>query len=216
MGRILCIASPGDQALQIGAFWMQKYADYASRQGHEVVYQKTPTLPVLYQALTDFDPQLIVANGHGGAKSLRVGDNNILIGVKGTDPITHRVIHDSDVDWFQGRIVLMLTCNTGLEVVPALVKAGAVAAFGYRKPYIFLTDIDAPIGKDLVSKPFFETLFQPAIQMADGATFKQAVEMTRLSFEQYRNGSNDKDSREYLRFNEKNIIALGDPNVKLN
>jgi hypothetical protein len=195
---------------------MQRYADYASRQGHTVIYQKTPTLPVLYQALVEFNPQLIVANGHGGATSLRVGNNNILIGIKGTDPITHRVIHDSDVDWFKGRIVLMLTCNTGLEVVPALIKAGAVAAFGYRKPYIFLTDANAPVGKDPVSKPFFETLFQPAIQMADGASFKQAVDLTRQSFKQYSKISDDKETRDYLRFNESNIVALGNLNVKLN
>jgi hypothetical protein len=215
VANILCIASPGDTALQLGAYWMQRYADYASSLGHNVVYQKTPTLPVLYKALMDFDPQLVVANGHGGAKSLRVGENNILIGVKGTDPVTHRVIHASDVDWFRGRIVLMLTCNTGVDVVPALVKAGAVAAMGYKKPYVFLTDTNASLGSDPVSKPFFETLFQPAIQMADGATFQQAIEMTRESFRQYAKTVDDKESEQYLRFNQKNLVALGNPNVKI-
>jgi len=193
---------------------MDKYAAYASAKGHQVVYQKTPTLPVLYEALLNFNPQLVVANGHGGYRSLRVGTNNILIGVKGMDNATHRYIRDSDVDWFKNRIVLMLTCNTGVEVVPALIKAGATASMGYRKPYIFLTADDVPPENDVVAKPFFEALFQPAIQLADGATFQQAIDATRTSFKHYIQESAN-DEKRYLSFNLENLTAIGDPNVKL-
>ncbi len=91
---------------------MQKYANYSLSKGHQVIYQKTPTLPVLYEALLNFNPQLVVANGHGGYKSLRVGEN-ILIGTEGYDTATHRNIRAGDEDYFTGRITLLLTCNAG-------------------------------------------------------------------------------------------------------
>jgi hypothetical protein len=211
---ILCIASPTDSATSIGAYWMQKYADYALSKGHQVIYQKTPTLPVLYEALLNFNPQLVVANGHGGFKSLRVGEN-ILIGTPGYDTATHRNIKEGDEDYFTGRITLLLTCNAGTELVKALAEHGATAVMGYRKPYVFLVDEDKQPQDDDVSKPFFEALFQPAIQLADGATFKQSIEATRASFKYYLNRTQDKDSRKFLDFNLENLIALGNPDAKL-
>jgi hypothetical protein len=193
---------------------MQRYADYALSKGHEVIYQKTPTLPVLYEALLNFNPQLVVANGHGGYKSLRVGEN-ILIGTQGYDNATHRQIRAGDEDYFTGRITLLLTCNAGTELVGALSKHGATAVMGYKKPYVFLVDEDKQPQDDDISKPFFESLFQPAIQLADGATFKQSIEATRASFKYYTSKVSDKDSRTFLEFNLRNLTALGNPDAKL-
>jgi hypothetical protein len=211
---ILCIAAPADSATAIGAYWMQKYADYALSKGHQVIYQKTPTLPVLYEALLNFNPQLVVANGHGGYKSLRVGEN-ILIGTEGYDTATHRNIRAGDEDYFTGRITLLLTCNAGTELVKALAKHGATAVMGYRKPYVFLVDEDKKPENDDLSRPFFEALFQPAIQLADGATFEQSIDATRASFKYYKNIVQDKDSKTFLDFNLQNLIALGNPEAKL-
>ena len=193
---------------------MERYANYALGKGHQVIYQKTPTLPVLYEALLNFNPQLIVANGHGGYKSLRVGEN-ILIGTQGYDTASHYNIKAGDEDYFTGRITLLLTCNAGTDLVKALVKHGATAVMGYRKPYVFLVDEDQPPQNDEVSRPFFEALFQPAIQLADGATFKQSIDATRASFNYYMNAVKDKDSKQFLDFNLKNLTALGNPDAKL-
>jgi len=193
---------------------MQKYADYALSKGHKVIYQKTPTLPVLYEALLNFNPQLVVANGHGGYKSLRVGEN-ILIGTQGYDTATHRNIRAGDEDYFTGRITLLLTCNAGTELVGALAKHGATAVMGYKKPYVFLVDEDKQPQDDDISKPFFQALFQPAIQLADGATFKQSIDATRASFKYYASRVQDKDSRTFLDFNLQNLTAIGNPDAKL-
>jgi hypothetical protein len=193
---------------------MDRYAQYDLSKGHQVIYQKTPTLPVLYEALLNFNPQLVVANGHGGFKSLRVGEN-ILIGTKGYDTATHRNIKDGDEAYFTGRITLLLTCNAGTELVGALSKHGATAVMGYKKPYVFLVDEDKKPQDDDLSKPFFEALFQPAIQLADGATFKQSIDATRASFKHYLSQVQDKDSRTFLEFNLHNLIAIGNPDAKL-
>jgi len=118
MATILCIANPSDEPTKVGVYWMQKFADYAAAKGHQVIFQKTPTLQALWKALTEYNPSLIVANGHGGYKSLRVGDN-ILIGTAGYDKAIKKLIKKGDEPYFQGRIVLLLTCNAGTELVAA-------------------------------------------------------------------------------------------------
>jgi hypothetical protein len=217
MATILCIANPSDEPTKVGVYWMQKFADYAAAKGHQVIFQKTPTLQALWKALTEYNPSLIVANGHGGYKSLRVGDN-ILIGTAGYDKAIKKLIKKGDEPYFQGRIVLLLTCNAGTELVAALVKNGALAAMGFNKPFIFLSDEDIEPEEDPSSKPFFECLMQPAIQLADGATFQQAVNVTREAFKHYITETKDKHEKEalkYLNFDLENLVALGDPNAKL-
>jgi hypothetical protein len=86
---------------------------------------------------------------------------------------------------------------------------------GYRKPYVFLVDEDKQPQDDDVSKPFFEALFQPAIQLADGATFQQSIDATRASFKYYINLVQDKDTRKFLDFNLQNLTAIGNPDAKL-
>jgi hypothetical protein len=99
--------------------------------------------------------------------------------------------------------------------VPALVKAGALAAMGYKKPYIFLSYESLTPDQDTSAKPFFEALLQPAIQLADGATFKEAIQATRASFKHYIKEDLDPDGKKYLSFDFENLVAIGDPSVKL-
>jgi hypothetical protein len=59
---------------------------------------------------------------------------------------------------------------------------------------------------------------QPAIQLADGATFQQAINMTREAFKKYiqqTKGDRDKADK-FLQFDLDNLVALGDPDAKLN
>jgi hypothetical protein len=86
---------------------------------------------------------------------------------------------------------------------------------GYKKPYVFLVDEDKQPQDDDISKPFFQALFQPAIQLADGATFKQSIDATRASFKYYSSRVQDKDSRTFLDFNLQNLTAIGNPDAKL-
>jgi hypothetical protein len=217
MAVILCIANPSDEPTAVGVYWMQKYAEYAAAKGHQVIFQKTPTLQILYKALTEYNPDLVVANGHGGTKTLRVGDN-VLIGTAGYDKAVKKYIKQGDETYFQGRITLLLTCNAGTELVSALVKNGAVAAMGYKKPFIFLSDSKVTPENDYSSKPFFECLMQPAIQLADGATFQQAINATREAFKKYMaeaKASRENDAYKFLNFDLENLVALGNPNAKL-
>lgn len=216
MATILVIANPSDPATRIGYYYMRLFAEHAAKQGHTVIFQKTPTLQALYTAITTYDPKLIVANGHGGFKSLTVGPN-VLIGIRSYDEATHKKLDDQNPEWFQGRIVLLLTCNAGRELVQGLINYGAQAVMGYREPFIFFSDDTRSPESDREAKPFFVGLLQPALQLIDGASFGQAIQATKNAFTYYSEEAqqNDKDMAKYLRFDEENLVAMGNFNVRL-
>jgi hypothetical protein len=214
---ILVIANPSDPATRIGYHYMRLFAEHAAKAGHTVIFQKTPTLQALYTAITTYDPKLVVANGHGGFKSLTVGPN-VLIGIKSYDEATHKKLDDQNPEWFQGRIVLLLTCNAGRELVQGLISYGAEAVLGYREPFIFLSDDTTPPERDKEAKPFFLSLLQPALQLINGANFGEAIRATNDAFSYYyeeAQSSNDKDMAKYLRFDKENLVATGDFSVRL-
>lgn len=148
---------------------------------------------------------------------MRVGEA-ILIGTAGYDSAINYRLKNGDEAWFAGRITLLLTCNAGQELVKALVQNGAVAAMGYKEPFIFESDEDVPQDQDTAAKPFFEALLQPAIQLADGATFQEAIKATREAYLYYIKQfalTTDRDLLSYLKFDLENLVAMGDPSAKL-
>jgi hypothetical protein len=209
---ILVIANPSDQATQIGFHYMQKFARYAAKKGHQVIFQKTPTLQALYKAITTYNPRLVVANGHGGFKSLTVG-NNVLIGIRNYDEATHKKIDNQNPEWFRGRIVILATCNAGRELVQGLISYGADAVMGFREPFIFMTDDTVPSESDKTAKPFFLSLLQPALQLVSGASFGKAVQTTNDAFAYFYERARlagDKDTAKYLSFDKANLVSMGD------
>jgi len=193
---------------------MRLFAEHAAKLGHTVVFQKTPTLQALYKAITTYDPKLVVANGHGGFKSLSVGPN-VLIGIRSYDEATHTKIDNQNPEWFRGRIVILATCNAGRELAQGLINYGAEAVMGFREPFIFMSDDTVQAGRDMVAKPFFLSLLQPALQLVNGASFGQAVQATNDAFTYFYEESTDKDSRKYLLFDRENLVAMGDFSVRL-
>jgi len=202
VATILLIANPSDPATAVGYYYMRLLAEHAAKHGHTVIFQKTPTLQALYEAITTYDPKLVVANGHGGFKTLTVGPN-VLIGIRSYDEATHRKLDDQNPEWFSGRIVLLLTCNAGRELVQGLIDYGAEAVMGFREPFIFISDDTVDSQHDKAAKPFFLSLLQPALQLVKGADFGLAIDATKDAFTYYYEESTDKDSRKYLLFDRK-------------
>jgi len=217
VATVLVIANPSDPATRIGYYYMRLFAEHAAKHGHTVIFQKTPTLQALYTAITTYDPKLIVANGHGGFKTLTVGPN-VLIGIRSYDEATHKKIDNQNPEWFQGRIVLLLTCNAGRELVQGLISYGAEAVMGFREPFIFINDDTVEAQRDTAAKPFFLSLLQPALQLVKGADFGQAIQATKDAFAYYceeTQAAGDKESSKYLRFDRENLVAMGDFSVRL-
>lgn len=214
VATVLMIANPSDTATRIGHYYMRLFAEHAAKLGHTVIFQKTPTLQALYKAITTYDPKLVVANGHGGFKSLSVG-SNVLIGIRSYDEATHRKIDNQNPEWFRGRIVILATCNAGRELAQGLINYGAEAVMGFREPFIFMSDDTVEVHRDMAAKPFFLSLLQPALQLVNGASFGQAIQATNDAFTHYYEESTDKDSRKYLLFDRENLVAMGNFSVRL-
>lgn len=217
MATVLVIANPSDPATKIGYYYLKRFGNYAAKLGHSVIFQKTPTLQALYEGITEYDPKLVVANGHGGFKSLAVG-RNIIIGVKSYDEAIAKKIQKENPEWFQGRIVLLLTCNAGRELVQGLINHGAQAVMGFQEPFIFMSDDTPDPSQDKSAKPFFVSLLQPALQLVNGASFAQAREATSKAFSYYleqaeRKG--DEKSAKYLNFDLENLVWQGDTGSRL-
>ena len=217
MATILVIANPSDPATRIGYYYMKRFSEYAVRLGHSVIFQKTPTLQALHKAITTYDPKLVVANGHGGFKSLAV-DSNIIIGIKSYDEAIARKIERQNPEWFQGRIVLLLTCNAGRELAHGLMDYGAQAVMGFREPFIFMSDDTVVAERDISAKPFFLSLLQPALQLVHGASFAQACSATKDAFTYYleqAEAAGDEKSAKYFYFDRENLVSMGDFSVRL-
>lgn len=212
MPTVLVIANPSDTPTRVGYFYLRKFSQHAARLGHRVIFQRTPTLQALRYALTKYDPSLVVANGHGGYKSLAV-DNHIIIGVKSYDEATHRKLEKQNPEWFKNRIVLLLTCNAGRELAFRLVDYGAKAAIGFREPFIFMSDEQAPLEKDKLAEPFFKAILQTALHLVHGSTVYEACEATRKAFEHYRDTAiqaGEEEVAKYLHYDLQNLVCVGD------
>jgi len=214
---ILVIANPSDPATRVGYYYLRRFSIYASQQGHQVIFQRTPTLDALRKAITTYDPKLVVANGHGGYRSLAV-DDNVIIGSRGYDEATKTHLKNENVEWFRNRIVILATCNAGRQLAYDLIEHGAVAVLGYSEPFIFMSDDTNKPDKDKSARPFFISLLQPALKLASGATFAEACSTTRASYTEYQEeeeAQGDEASAKYLNFDRENLVCLGDPMVRL-
>jgi len=218
VANILLIATPFDLPTSYGYFWMKKFGAYATRFGHNVILQRTPTLGTLHNALTTHNPRLVVINGHGGRKGVQVG-NNVLIGVQDYDPELGVKIYRQNPDWFTGRIVILATCNTGKLLAYRLIDYGVEAVLAFKEPFIFLSDESASqLINDKTAEPFFISLFQASLHLVNGAVFNEACQRERDAFTYYRNlaeARGDELAAKYLHFDLENLVCLGNDWAKL-
>jgi hypothetical protein len=215
---ILIATSPVDEPTRYGYTYWKRYARTPAENGHQVVILKNASLSTFEKALNKYDPRLVIMDSHGGSKGVEV-NGHVILGVKGYDPELGLKIYGTNTHLMAGRIVYMATCNTGKELAFRLIDAGAIAVLAYREPFIFLSENHTvnPLN-DKTAYPFFISLMQPALQLATGKTFGQAVSITRQAFEYYRDLAEqrrDEQAAKYLNFDALNLIALGDMEATL-
>jgi len=161
---------------------------------------------MLRQAIMKYNPRLIIANGHGGFKTLSV-DSNILIGIESYDEATNKKLTRQNPTWFRGRLVYLATCNAGRELAPSLVDYGAIAVAGYREAFIFLTDEEkSNPAYDKLSEPFFRAMLQLPLHLVNGQTFGYGANAVRKTFERYRNEAETKRKEETAKYLHHNLI----------
>lgn len=112
----------------------------------------------------------------------------------------------------KGKVIKLISCQTGVALGPDLIKNGANAFLGYKDDYVWVMDAD------LASTPWADelagTCLLPVVNglnaLLDGKT---AAESLEIELEGYtRNAAAEEDDliKSCLEFNHDNAVLLGD------
>jgi len=144
---------------------------------------------------------IIIGVGHGDVDVFTGQNEAIILEVGKYDP---REV--------KGKVIKLLSCQTGVELGPDLVKNGAASVLAYVDDYVWVVDAD------LASTPWSDkmaaTSLMPVVDglnaLLDGKTAKEAL---NIELEGYsRNAKVEKDElvKACLEFNRSNAILIGD------
>jgi len=145
---------------------------------------------------------IIIGTGHGDVDTFTGQNEAILLEVGNYDPIE-----------VKGKVIKLLSCQTGVELGPDLVKNGCAAFMGYTDDYVWVMD------SDLASTPWADKEFAGKCLMpvVDGLNAlldgKSAGEALNIELESYsRNAKMEEDElvKACIEFNRENAILIGD------
>lgn len=157
---------------------------------------------------------IIIGVGHGSQTSFTGQNEALILEVGKYNP---REI--------KGKVIKLLSCQTGVALGPDLVKNGAKAFLGYKDDYVWVVD------SDFASKPWADkmagTCLLPVVDglnaLLDGKTAKEAFEVELQGY--LKNAAAEEDAliKSCLGFNYDNAVLLGDtsarvrsrPNIKI-
>ncbi len=210
MATILISACPHDPSTKYGYYYMKKLGPMLAKYGHKVVLLKNAYLSKFHKTLVDYDPDLVILNGHGGSKGVTGCGYNIILGVRSWDPELGVKIAGENPEWMKGRIVYLITCYAGKILAQSLIKHGATAVAAYREAYIFLTENG---GQNHTAYPFFHSTLQLPILLAEGLTFGEGCKAVRETFNEYLEQAEERGNileAKYLYHDLVNFVSLGD------
>jgi len=196
-----------DQTVRYISTWAEKVKSFAEKKNFTVLDLKNNRAKRkhLESMLKKQDPSLVFLNGHGGSNSVAGQDNEILVSVGDNEDI------------FDGRVVYSLSCCSGRELGPALVKNGTKAFIGYREDFIFSYDEKCCTRpeQDMVADKFLDPSNQVIISLLKGHEPKESCLNAKKSF--FRNirkmlssqsSSLESSSVRYLIWDMQNLVCL--------
>ena len=158
----------------------------------------------LFSMLTFGD--IIIGTGHGSPGAFTGQNEAVLLEVGKYNP--------KEVE---GKIIKLLSCQTGLELGPDLVKSGALSFAGYRDDYVWVMDAD------LASTPWNDKMAAPCLMpvidglniLLDGETAQMAFDTELAGYSRNAEAEEDELIKSCINFNKKNAVLLGDPEARV-
>jgi len=149
---------------------------------------------------------IIIGTGHGEADTFTGQNEALLLKVGQYNP---REV--------EGKVIKLLSCQTGVELGPDLVANGCVVYLGYTDDYLWVCDAD------LVLTPWVDKLaatsLMPVIDsinaLLDGRMAKEAHEIELEGYRQNAEVEEDELIKSCLEFNLDNAVLLGDPEARV-
>jgi len=137
-----------------------------SLEGEDAVPEK------IWEAIETYDPYFVYSSGHG-APTLHTVENVLDCWWIPTNIPGHEH-NDTNVDMLKGRMVYLLSCCCGLELIPATVGAGGNAGIGYDDFWYWVIDTDYSPEEDPYAKSFFDCSNVLAISLLQGDDVRTA------------------------------------------
>jgi len=213
----ILITSPSDDPPKTYArYYLRLFAEKAAEEGHRTVIIREPLLGNFEDAIRKYNPRLVIVNGHGGRKGVTGADYHVILGVKGYDPELSLNIVAQNPELMKGRIVYLLSCFSGKELAPKLVRYGARAVAGYTSAFIFLSENSAD--KDVRSRQFFTAALQLPLLVIKGREFGVGCTAVRNAFLKYVEEAEEKGNflmAKYLYFDYLNFKCFGYMRAKI-
>ena len=146
----------------------------------------------------------ILAMGHGSPTEFCGQNEQVIMDTQ----------HISDV---KGKMIKLISCETGQELGPALIKAGATGFQGYKEDFLWVMDLD------YLSRPFADPLAAKALLpvicsmhlILDGKTSREVFDAELEGFTINADAEEDELIKSCLEFDRDNAVLLGDPNAKI-
>src|SRR3989344_6107208 len=157
-------------------------------------------------------PNLIFLNGHGADDCICGQDDQIL--VKAGD----------NHDILQGKITYSVSCSSGKELGPEVIKDGKSTFIGYEKEFVLLGNLryKGKLNDDPIAKPFMESSNLVLLSLLKGNKAKESSDRSKAKFEEHvsklSSSTADFDTlraMQALRWNARHQVCLGNQNASL-
>lgn len=149
---------------------------------------------------------IIIGVGHGDEDAFTGQNEALILQVNKYSP--------SEV---RGKVIKLLSCQTGVRLGPDLIRNGAASFAGYRDDYVWMVDAD------LASTPWADEMaaacLMPVIDginaLLDGETSRAALNVELDEYSANAAVEEDELIKSCINFNRRNAVLLGDPEARV-
>ena len=149
---------------------------------------------------------IIIGTGHGD-RDVFTGQNEAVI----------LEIGKYNPKEIKGKVIKLISCQTGVELGPDLVANGCAAFMGYTDDYVWVVDAD------LASRPWADkmaaTSLMPVIDglnaLLDGKTAREAFNIELDGYSRNIEIEEDELIKSCLEFNREHAVLLGNPEARI-
>lgn len=149
---------------------------------------------------------IIIGMGHGDVDTFTGQNENLILKVGEYDP--------SEI---KGKVVKLLSCQTGVTLGPDLISNGARSYLGYTDDYLWVCDSDkvSTPWSDHLASPFLLPVVDSINTLLNGKTIEEAYLTEIEGYQKNAEKAEDELTKSLLEFNMNNAILLGDRMAKI-
>jgi hypothetical protein len=149
---------------------------------------------------------IIIGMGHGDVDTFTGQNESLILQVGNYNP-----------DEIKGKVIKLLSCQTGVKLGPDLVSNGAAAFLGYTDDYLWICDADKvrTPWADKLASPFIMPVMDSINGLLSGMTVAEAYKIEIDGYQENAQAEEDEMVKSIIKFNIKNAILLGDKNARI-